>query len=353
MEKNTKKLLFLFGLSAVVKATYVYKDADDNLSYDVKCCERLKGPPKGTPEQINCMNNEGILESWPDYVHGAISPNIGRTDEVLCRGQRGICESKYEYMTDLTDGCRKMVQGCRSALKHLHTMMFTQDPKKQECNNFALKSVRGFFHDYMTTDIEGSVLSENDLEMNVGLCRWTQYVNVLSDHTGCDAGSIIQMAGYLGFEACGFQLWDVDIDVKPYVYLNRGMSCSARSKGNNAAPKKKSDPLFDSSTGQRLEKFEDITVSAISATQEAFWCAVNPHACATGDGARTDGKSDGEAEYSGEATAAAHVIGRVTCPVKGKDGKGNSPQITPGFFHLPRSIKTKAIGLVECCFNLC
>mmetsp|Transcript_16931 Transcript_16931/g.23810 ORF Transcript_16931/g.23810 Transcript_16931/m.23810 type:complete len:114 (-) Transcript_16931:2-343(-) len=51
-------------------------------------------------------------------------------------------------------------------------------------------------------------------------------------------------------------------------------------------------------------------------------------------------------------TAAAHVIGRVTCPVKGKDGKENSPQITPGFFHLPRSIKTKAIGLVECCFVL-
>ena len=38
--------------------------------------------------------------------------------------------------------------------------------------NFAMKSVRGFFHDYMSKQIEGSVMSENHLKMNVGLCRW-------------------------------------------------------------------------------------------------------------------------------------------------------------------------------------
>ena len=127
------------------------------------------------------------------------------------------------------------------------------------------------------------------------LCR---YVNVLSDHTRCDAGSIVQMAGFLGYEACGFPLWDVDSAVKPYVKLNRGMSTSARSTGGDIFPKKKSNPLFDATTGQRLAKFDDITIAASSKTTEDFWCTVNPHGCATGDGARTDGKSDGEAEYA-------------------------------------------------------
>lgn len=333
-------------LTLTSHATYVYTDDDDGMTYDVKDCEILKGKPKGTPEQINCMENEGILEHWPDYIRGSISSNVGRTNEVLCRGQRGICESKYEYMTDLSNGCREMVQGCRSALRHLVEMMMKENKDEQVCNNFALKSVRGFFHDYMSSDIEGSVLSENHLDMNVGLCRWTQYINVLSDHTMCDAGSIITMAGYLGYEACGFKLFSADIDVKPYVYLNGGMMCSARTTGKDAAPKKTSHPLFDAVTGQRLEEFDDLTVSASSKSTEDFWCATNPHSCATGDRARSDGLSDGEVEYAGEATAAAHIIGRVTCPVSGKvAGEGTPPVIHPGFFHLPRGSKAKGVGM--------
>ena len=42
------------------------------------------------------------------------------------------------------------------------------------------------FHDYMSHGVEGSILSENHLRINFGLCRWSQYINVLSDETGCD-----------------------------------------------------------------------------------------------------------------------------------------------------------------------
>merc|ERR1719469_1332270 len=61
--------------------------------------------------------------------------------------------------------------------------------------------------------------------MNVGLCRWAQYVNVLSDATQCDPGSIIAMAGVLGYQACGVPIWEQDTDVKPTVHLGRAYSC--------------------------------------------------------------------------------------------------------------------------------
>ena len=153
-------------------------------------------------------------------------------------------------------------------------MMFTDKREDQVCNNFALKSVRGLFHDFMSSDVEGSVLSENHLGMNVGLCRWSQYINVLSDHTGCDAGAIIQMAGFMGYEACGYPIWDVDYNSKPVAILNRGMSCGARTTGDDRFPKKTSNPLFDEQ-GQRLSKFADVTVSADSSVMEDFWCTVN------------------------------------------------------------------------------
>ena len=37
--------------------------------------------------------------------------------------------------------------------------------------------LQGFFHDLMSNAIDGSVLAEHDLEMNIGLCRWTQCVS--------------------------------------------------------------------------------------------------------------------------------------------------------------------------------
>ena len=150
-----------------IAATHVYVSSAD-ISYDVKGCERLKGPPQGTLKQTECMNNEGILEHWQQYIDQVIGDgsNVPRTDEILCRGQRGICSSKFEYMTDLSPGCSQMFLGCRRALRHLHQMMFKANENEQECNNFALKSLRGFFHDYMSTDVEGSILSENHLYLH-------------------------------------------------------------------------------------------------------------------------------------------------------------------------------------------
>ena len=87
--------------------------------------------------------------------------------------------------------------------------LFRPSARDQVCNNFALKSIRGFFHDAMSGWVEGSVLLENQQLENVGLCRWTQYVNVLSDETRCDPGSIIGMAAFLGFQACGATPWEL------------------------------------------------------------------------------------------------------------------------------------------------
>ena len=78
---------------------------------------------------------------------------------------------------------------------------------EQQCNNFALKFMRGYFHDFQTADIEGSILSETNMTFNTGLCRWAQYVNALSDATGCDPGSIIAMGGQLSYKACGVDMW--------------------------------------------------------------------------------------------------------------------------------------------------
>jgi hypothetical protein len=64
--------------------------------------------------------------------------------------------------------------------------------------------------------IDGSILSEHDISINFGLCRWAQYVNVLSDATTCDPGSVIAMAGMLGYEACGVPIWVQDVAVKPF-----------------------------------------------------------------------------------------------------------------------------------------
>ena len=48
--------------------------------------------------------------------------------------------------------------------------------ENQICNNFARKSVRGFFHDFMSSAIDGSILAETNVSINFGLCRWSQCV---------------------------------------------------------------------------------------------------------------------------------------------------------------------------------
>ena len=90
--------------------------------------------------------------------------------------------------------------------------------------------MRGYFHDYQTSDIEGSILWELKMKFNGGMCKWSQYVNALSDVTGCDPGSIIVMAGQLGYKACGVDLWgsggETDITY-PRADLGRGYECRA------------------------------------------------------------------------------------------------------------------------------
>ena len=48
-------------------------------------------------------------------------------------------------------------------------------------------------------------------------------------------------------------------------------------------------------------------------------------------------RGDGEIEYSAEAGAAAHAIGRVTCQPDGVDNTGNQIDFQAGFFHKQRS----------------
>ena len=94
MKFKSLNYLLMFSFPVTIAATHVYVSSAD-ISYDVKGCERLKGPPQGTLKQTECMNNEGILEHWQQYIDQAIGDgsNVPRTDEILCRGQRGICSS--------------------------------------------------------------------------------------------------------------------------------------------------------------------------------------------------------------------------------------------------------------------
>lgn len=150
------------------------------------------------------------------------NPNYKTAMQVVCEQHTLVCASIPEYQ-ELSDGCRTTAGSCRSALRHLHAMMFRDDLAQQQCNNFALKSIRGQFHDSLSSDTEGSILWEMHDPMNLGLCRWTQYINALADATRCDPGTIVAMAGELGFEACGGNLW-----VKP-----RLGSTIARAPGLN------------------------------------------------------------------------------------------------------------------------
>jgi hypothetical protein len=139
----------------------------------------------------------------------------------------------------------------------MHKMMFNQSPLETEpqiCNNFARKSIRGFFHDFMSNGIDGSILSEHHLSMNFGLCRWAQYVNVLSDETQCDPGTIIAMSGMLGYQACGVPIWEQDVAVKPTVKLGRPYACGQHVDWE----------MFDEATGQRKDQFSDTQAATVS-----------------------------------------------------------------------------------------
>ena len=61
---------------------------------------------------------------------------------------------------------------------------------------------------------------------------------------------------------------------------------------------------------------------------EEFWYTTNHHFP----------RGDGEIEYSAEASAAAHAIGRVTCQPDGTDTEGNHIDFSLGFFHKKRDV---------------
>ena len=289
---TTMLALWLFDITC---ATVVYEMRD---LYDGTLHTAALEDDCGDNEPIdskrrNCILHEPVLQPFIDARgHGVFMAiermaSLGRSYD-LCTMQKIVCFAMEENY-DHDDDCTEVFSNCRSALRHLHEMMFNKPPSKQICNNFARKSIRGFFHDFMSNAIDGSVLGEHDVSMNFGLCRWTQYVNVLSDETSCDPGSIIAMAGQLGYLACGVDLWNVDIAVKPKVTINRPFSCSSNIEQS---------PLFDSFTKQRKEEFSDAQLASNTTAMEEFWYAANGH---------FNGRGDGEIEYSAEATAAGEL----------------------------------------------
>ena len=101
-----------------------------------------------------CFLNETVMagQEFSTVLQHAEDPHtptialLGRyayANYLVCNKQQHVCNSIPEYMSSLTDGCRSVVPKCRAALKHLHLMMMRDDPDEQQCNNFALKSMRG------------------------------------------------------------------------------------------------------------------------------------------------------------------------------------------------------------------
>eukprot|EP00937_MAST-01D_sp_MAST-1D-sp2_P004557 g4557.t1 len=303
--------------------TVTYAHSDGVRTFSINKCCTMGYCTRGTTKQQDCFLHQAVLDevATANSIDMAVSHS---SIAHLCNFQSTVCSAITEYQTNSAE-CGALKQRCKLALRHVHKMMFNQSPAESEpqvCNNFARKSIRGFFHDFMSNGIEGSILAEHHLAHNFGLCRWAQYVNVLSDETGCDPGSITAMAGLLGYQACGVHVWDVDVAVKPVVDIGRPFPCGA-----NIA----TSPLFDADTGQRAERFSDVQLSANSTAMEEFWYAANGH---------THRKPDGEVEYSAEAGAAAHAVGRVTCDPDGFDFEGKPASFRHGFFHKQRASGT-------------
>ena len=170
--------------------------------------------------------------------------------------------------------------------------------------------MRGFFHDFQTADIEGSILWELNMTFNGGLCKWAQYINALSDTTGCDPGSIITMAGELGFKACGIDLWAEGGEgrLSP-LHIGRGYECKA-----NFNPSL--DEVDAHGQVQRRHEFDDLEVSSNATAMENFWWALGGHY----------NPSTAQLFYATQAWAATHAVGRVTCPISGDvSADGSNP----------------------------
>ena len=257
----------------------------------------------------------------------------------VCSKQNHVCSAIPEYNEPLSPGCQEVLPKCRAALKHLDAMMIRADPDEQQCNNFALKSMRGYFHDFQTADIEGSILWELHMPFNNGLCRWGQYVNALSDATGCDPGSIIAMAGQLSYKACGIDMWAEGGEGRlTPMHVGRGYECKANF-----------NPNIDYTDAQgnvhRQEQYDDLELSANATAMENFWWALNGHY----------NPITAQLFYATQAWAITHAVGRVTCPITGQVSKdGTNPhekkrvEIRPGFFTSSvRDPKTKGMANLQ------
>ena len=217
-------VFFLWSSDAAASgATVVYAGRDGNtFSVEANGCYDEVG---SSAAQIDCQKHTPILQGAlsDSALEELVDMSVNEPHKLglLCNLHKDVCKAVREHQDNSAE-CDLLFGSCQSALRHLHRMMFSQSPgmtEPQVCNNFARKSIRGFFHDFMSHGIDGSILSECNISINFGLCRWTQYVNVLSDETGCDPGSIIAMAGELGYEACGVPIWEQDRDAKPFVTI--------------------------------------------------------------------------------------------------------------------------------------
>ena len=99
----------------------------------------------------------------------------------------------------------------------------------------------------------------------VGLCKWNQYINALSDETGCDPGSIIKMANFIAFHACGIPTWELDAVTRPHINIGLPFECRANF-----------NPLLDTvdaQTGQvrRDPQFENVKLASNGTALESFW----------------------------------------------------------------------------------
>ena len=198
------RIAWFFPLPAWTSgATVVYTgrngntfSVEDHQCYDEGANAALLACQKHTPVLEGALSTSA-LEDLVD-----MTVNEPHKLQLLWNLHQNVCAAVRENQ-DNSPECDGLFGSCQSALRHLHAMMFSQSPamtEPQVCNNFARKSIRGFFHDFMSNAIDGSILSECSISINFGLCRWAQYINALSDETGCDPGSIIAMAGELGFE---------------------------------------------------------------------------------------------------------------------------------------------------------
>ena len=99
-----------------------------------------------------------------------------------------------------------------------------------------------------------------------------QYINVLSDETRCPPASIINMAGLLGMEACGHNIFRYD-NGGPTITINKGFECAKMkaTKGNTE------NRGFWDEQGNRLPWMDDILVASQPKNWEKLWCSINWH----------------------------------------------------------------------------